>query len=468
MVRLLAIALAVLVMVSPRAGRANGRFPASNAVIFSPVDDAAVFVRVTFGLLVSRDHAHTWRWICERAIGFSGLEDPSYVVTSSGAIVAGLFDGIRVSRDGGCSWETVSTEARVFVDLTVRADGAILALASSYDRHSDAGSLYKSQLFLSTDDAHSFASLGARMDPTLLAESVEVAPSDMKRIYVSAVRDADAGRKGVMLVSSDAGKQWTERAVELAPKELAPFIAAVDATRPDRVYVRTSASPESPTRLLVTTDAARTYRKLLTAKGPLLGFSLAPDGESLHVGGPDDGLLTGRVEANDLVRAAPLKVQCLALRGDVLWACSNEASGFVAGTSSDRGSTFAARLHLRDIGGPLECRQGTSVVKDCETDWRKLRSDLGLDDIAGGDASAVFAPSGARGRAGAGAGAGGGGGGGGGGDGAGAGDGGAGGGAADAPGGAGAFLRSWPARALLMLAVLGGAALVMRSRRRRG
>src|SRR4051794_38067835 len=127
MPRRFAIAVFAFALLAARSGQANGRFPASNAVVFAPADDDAVFVRVTFGLLVSRDKARSWRWICERAIGFSGLEDPSYVVTKSGAIVAGLFDGIRVSRDGGCSWEVVSTDARVFVDLTTSADGAILA-----------------------------------------------------------------------------------------------------------------------------------------------------------------------------------------------------------------------------------------------------------------------------------------------------------------------------------------------------
>ena len=380
MARLVAFAALALVLLGAPGVRANGRFPASSGVVFAPGDDASIFVRVTFGLLVSRDNGTSWRWICERAIGFSGPEDPSYVVTKSGAIVAGMFDGLRVSRDGGCTWQPLRTEAAVFVDLTMRSDGALLALASSYDRHTDAGSLYKTQLFISTDDARSFAPVGPRLDETLLAESVEVAPSDPRRIYVSAVRGADSVRKGAMLVSLDGGLKWIERALYLAPKELGPYIAAVDATRPDRVYVRTSASPESPTRLLVSDDAAKTYRNLLDAKGPLLGFALAPDGNSLHVGGPEDGLLTGALDGTPLTQAAKLKVQCLTRQGNALWACSNEASGFVAGTSADAGPVFAARLHLGDIAGPLECAKGSSVAKECETDWRKLRSDLGLDD----------------------------------------------------------------------------------------
>ena len=421
---------------------ANGRFPASNAVLFSPADDATVVVRVTFGLLVSRDRGSSWSWVCERAIGFSGPEDPTYVITKSGAIVVGLFDGLRVSRDGGCTWEGLKTDATVFVDVTVRSDGAILALASSYDRHGDGGSFYKTQLWISTDDARSFVPLGPRFDPTLLGETVEVAPSDPSRVYVSAVRGEDPDRKGVLLVSSDGGKHWSERATELRPKELAPFIAAVDPKRADRIYLRTSASPENPTRLIVSDDGMKSSRTLLSAKGPLAGFALGGDGTHVYVGGPDDGLYAGSV-AGELTQASKLKVQCLTRSGDALWACSSEGGGFIAGVSTDEGKTFAPRLHLRDVRGPMACADGTSVTKECGADWPKLRRELGLGPEPEGDADAsATADAGAGADAGASA-------------------------EAEAEGKEAALTRDRGAWIAAIVAVLGGATLLWRARRRR-
>ena len=437
------VALALTAIVGCEgAALANGRFPASNAVLFSPADDATVVVRVTFGLLVTRDRGKSWGWVCERAIGFSGPEDPTYVITKSGAIVVGLFDGLRVSRDGGCSWEAVKTDGTVFVDVTARSDGAILALASSYDRHGDGGSLYKTQVWISTDDARSFAALAPRFDPTLLGETVEVAPSDPARVYVSAVRGDGVEREGVLLVSTDAGKHWTERATRLQPKELAPFIAAVDPKNADRIYLRTSASPENPTRLLMTDDAGKTYVKVLGAKGPLTGFALGGGGARVHVGGPDDGLFTVTATSLAVAETSKLKVQCLSSSGDALWACSSEGGGFIAGVSHDDGATFEPRLHLRDIAGPLACAEGTGVAKECGLDWAKLRRELGLGTGTGASA-------GASASAGAGAGAG-----------------------ADAGAGVGnareaALARDRGAWMAAIVAALGGAALLWRARRKR-
>ena len=182
----------------------------------------------------------------------------------------------------------------------------------------------------------------------------------------------------------------------LSPGELAPFIAAVDPKRADRIYLRTSAAPESRTRLLVSDDAAKTYRTLLAAKGPLLGFALSDDGARVSAGGPDDGLYVS-ASGGELTQVSgpTLKVQCLGRKGDVLWACSSEASGFVAGTSRNGGTSFDARLHLRDIAGPLACPEGSAVAKECGVDWLKLRGELGvgIGQLGGeGDGGAGAAP----------------------------------------------------------------------------
>src|SRR4051812_2930136 len=73
--------------------RANGRFPAANQLVASRTDPDFFVLRTTFGILFSHDHGTTWDWICEKAVGYGGVEDPSMGLTSTG-VIAGVFSGL--------------------------------------------------------------------------------------------------------------------------------------------------------------------------------------------------------------------------------------------------------------------------------------------------------------------------------------------------------------------------------------
>ncbi|MBL8611026.1 MAG: hypothetical protein JNL38_27030, partial [Myxococcales bacterium] len=79
---------------SSRPAAANGRFPRAQTILAAPGSDGTVlYLRATFGLLVSRDAGKTWRWVCEEAMGFSGTWDPPVAVTKGGRIWVGLEKG---------------------------------------------------------------------------------------------------------------------------------------------------------------------------------------------------------------------------------------------------------------------------------------------------------------------------------------------------------------------------------------
>src|SRR4051812_35323444 len=52
--------------------RANGRYPAAQMLATRPGDDDAqtMALRTTFGLLLSKDGGKSFRWVCEKALGF--------------------------------------------------------------------------------------------------------------------------------------------------------------------------------------------------------------------------------------------------------------------------------------------------------------------------------------------------------------------------------------------------------------
>jgi len=400
--------LAATVAGAPLA-RANSRFPESNQLVFSKEDPDLVLLRVTFGLLVSHDRGKTFGWVCEQSIGFSGIEDPMYTVTPSKAIVGSTFQGVTISRDNACGWSFAGgdLENQVFIDLTTNPHDAknIVVFASSYDKQDDAGNiLFSSRIWETKDEARTFQQLGQAFDPALLGYTLDLTSSDPDRIYVTAVRSPGTAPQGVLLVSKDHGQTWTEESVPLIDGERAVFIAAVDPTNSERVYLRTSNSVDKPTRLILREaepdGGVPTQRTLHRASGALMGFALTPDGSKVFIGGPKDGVKVASTQDYAFTQKANIETQCLAYNDGVLWACSNERSGFIAGRSTDDGATFEPTLRFCDIGGPLtSCGPGTPTNDRCVPNWPAQKALIGcgrLDTGAGdgglGDAGGTSHP----------------------------------------------------------------------------
>src|SRR5579862_6925030 len=99
-----AVALAIVLAAST--AYANGRAPLTNGIFFRPGDLHSMYVGTTFGLLVSHDDGCTMQWVCEANIGYSGTPDPIYAIATDGTIFATTVQGLRISRDAGCSFQT--------------------------------------------------------------------------------------------------------------------------------------------------------------------------------------------------------------------------------------------------------------------------------------------------------------------------------------------------------------------------
>jgi photosystem II stability/assembly factor-like uncharacterized protein len=396
--RAAALAVAAGALLGSAPASANGRFPASSGIIIHPTDPSIMLARVTFGLLVSRDAGQSWDWVCEQSVGFSGAEDPMYVITENGSIAASTFSGVTRSPAGACDWSVVGAPLgpQVFIDLATQPGStkAFGAFASSYDRQEPDGGalLFKSVLYESKDEGATFAQLGVPLESSLLGETFDFT-KDPDRIYVSAIRGSGAQLRGYLVVSDDRGKTWTERPVPLESGERAPYIAAVDPDNADRVYVRTANAVDRPSRLLVSSDAGKTWKAIFSGTGALLGFALSPDGKKVYVGGPGpgpdqggnprpaDGLNVASTSDFVFTKRSAVAVQCLLATKDALWGCSNERGGFVLGVSTDDGATFAPKLaRLCDVRGPLACAEGTSTARECPKQWAQQRAALGQCD----------------------------------------------------------------------------------------
>ncbi len=379
------------------AAHANGRFPAANQLVVAPNDPSMILVRATFGFLISTDTGKSWDWICEAALGLGPTTtvDPSIGITATTNVIASTFSALFLSPDRGCTWSSASAFANTLPqDVAVRPDNPHIAFAltNGYVGQTDAGvPLYSSQVFTTSDDGATWSTSVPPLDPTLVLETIEVAATDPNRLYVSGIRGVGDSTVGVLLESTDQGMTFVEHDIPLDPtNEVAPYIAAVDPTNADRVYLRTSAQlPTDPTRVILfdasQADASIGLTTLLTLGDPALGFAIAPDGSKIYAGSLAGGLLVASTSDFAFHQTSTIRVRCLKSTGALLYACSDEVSGFIVGSSADDGASFTPLLHLATIRGSLACPATSTVaMSGCADMWPAQQEALGVTADAGG------------------------------------------------------------------------------------
>lgn len=376
----------------PATAHANGRYPKADQLVVMPDHPDFLVVRATFGLLISSDTGQSWDWVCERAMGYSGIQDPSLALMEGGTILAGLDEGLARASNAGCNWgfsEADLGDAPV-IDVTVPRTRPSSALALIWDpRAGDGG--YSSRILSSDDNARTFVPYGNAIDPSVLVLTLDTAGSDAHRVYASGTRTVGEAREGLLFSSNDDGEHWTEHPVPFDPKlEQGVYIAAIDPNDANVLYLRTSSV--STSRLLVTRDGGETFR--VAYSGSLLAFALSPDGSQLYFGG-EDGLHAGTAADLKFEQRSQLRLLCLAATGSTLYACSDEHNGFTVGASTDGGFSFEPKLHLNTVRGPLACTESAASAS-CAGEWPATRARLGIigDGAAGASGAAGAASDG--------------------------------------------------------------------------
>ncbi|MCG8556465.1 MAG: hypothetical protein MJD61_14420 [Proteobacteria bacterium] len=127
-------------LIAPPRALADGRYPAAQQVIEDPRDPRHLIVRATYGLLVTPDAGKNWLLICEEAVGYGGNQDPVLGLFENGNLMAGLFGGLALASEDGCSWSFArgGVSDMEIIDVTVdpaqRAHGLALATKQEPDR----------------------------------------------------------------------------------------------------------------------------------------------------------------------------------------------------------------------------------------------------------------------------------------------------------------------------------------------
>ncbi|WP_437593446.1 WD40/YVTN/BNR-like repeat-containing protein [Sorangium sp. So ce1000] len=375
----LAALLSVATLSAPAS--ANGRFPAAGLIASHPSDPSRLMVRATYGLLATQDGGEQWRWICEPIVGFGGNEDPMISFLADGTIIAGVFGGLSASKNGGCDWSFAQGDLldRYAIDLSADREDpsrAVLVVSTGLG-----AGRFLTQLWETSDNADSWTKAGVDFPEDFVAHTVDAAASNRDRVYVSG-RYGAPEYAGALERTDDRGATWERFDIPGSDDMNLPFLAAIDPVDPDVVYVRLDGDPTDA--LLVSRDGGHSFSTAFESSGDLLGFALSPDGGTVIVGGPQDGIWRAPAASLEFEKVSDVGPRCLTWTAEALFACGDEfVDGFTVGRSTDEGASFSALLHLDGLCGPLECAPESGVASTCGPLWGATELTIGSQQCGG-------------------------------------------------------------------------------------
>jgi hypothetical protein len=205
--------------------------------------------------------------------------------------------------------------------------------------------------------------------------------------------------RGWLWRSDDGGKTITGAKNDV--ENSGPFfIAAVDPKDPNRVLLRHLHTTGST--VLVTPDAGKTFKQVLSMESAMFGFAKSPDGLVYFAGSglPEHGIYKSEDRGEHFERVTNHGVLCLhEAPGDHLFACENPATlgGPGIGLSTDRGKTMNAIAAFPDIKGPVACGADASAADAggalCADAWPETRAAVSPRRDAGAGRSRDGGPS---------------------------------------------------------------------------
>ncbi|MDD9932177.1 MAG: hypothetical protein OXT09_01160 [Myxococcales bacterium] len=385
--------LAALVCLATATAHANGRMPGATGLAIHPRDGAQLLLGLTFGLALSRDGGASWAWMCEQQIEGNGSNvDPSIVMTGDGTLVVVSLTngGVLVSRDDGCSFERAMgpLQGHRGVDLTLDPGqaGRVLALMSrivAIDERNRA--LFRNFVAHSLDHGSSWEVL-AELPDDMRVETLEVAPSDPSRIYVSGTETADP-LQGIVMRSDDGGDSWMESTVELPFGSGSLFVSGIHPTDPDTLWFRVPGLGDLngvlPARLWLSTDGAASFEQIADTGGGMLGFAVSPRGDRVAFGGPLDGLFVAPADGSaPASRVADLVVTCLRWHGSGLYTCALEPNApYSLAHAVDPAAGFETFVPVwqRAETCPAACASPSTLERTCRRAWEEIAPLVGAE-----------------------------------------------------------------------------------------
>ena len=369
------LAACALALALPILAHANGRPALTSTINFRQGQEQHVAAGMTLGMLITHDGGATWHWFCEDAILYGGRYDPDYAYTATGALFATTFDGFLVNRDG-CVFGPTAIGKTEVSQVAQAPNGTLYFSAVRPMFGTDPGD---ANIYTSVDNGMTITPLGA---PGLVNDwysSLEVAPTDPDRIYVTGYRFGPMGSRLFQLYRSDnAGASFVSlpTAHFTHGDNSTLSIVGIDRANPDIVFARVSdIDAQFAATIWRSTDAGQTWTMILDKPVPI-AFLLRANGD--YVAATQlQGAFVSRAPAHaswELLPNAPhINVLAENSAGEVWAGTVNFASPMDNLPVSDDAAimtttdlvTWTKRLRLQDVAGPVDCPDGTRVYEQC-------------------------------------------------------------------------------------------------------
>lgn len=367
---------------------ASAHAPPQATGIFFEAGDGAIareWVRTNRGLILRGAAGDPLRLLCNDAYSASLSEVAPMLVVSDGLVVATYYGGILRIGSDGCSVEPAEAPlaGRRVVDLSATSDAATLWALTAPDLDHPGG------VMASVDTGRTWKEVG---EIDAFGSALRVAPSDPRRLYVTAQVETDDG-EGIhqLLVSDDAGAEFSPYEVTLLDSEVRAYVLSVHPTDAERVFLRTlSGNPSDPERLLASDDGGKSFSEVASAVGPLV---LEFDTEAVWLGG-GDGLWRSDDDGRSFLRVpdAPTHIGCLSRASGSLLACGHQDLEFGVFEMAEEGGKFRSALRFDEVTEQVSCGEDAPVVGLCRSsfeDWLEEQASpaMGGAGGAGGAAS---------------------------------------------------------------------------------
>jgi uncharacterized protein (TIGR03382 family) len=390
----------LLVAAMSREAAANGRPPATSSINFRQGNDNEIAIGLTFGLVLSHDGGKTWSWMCEDAIGYKGMYDPHYAYSTTGALFASTFVGLKAMRNG-CTFDATAAGTSFVSAETLGSDHAFFYAASDPgDASATPPTSPNFKIFRSADDGMTFPMPSVPTATVTWWQTIVVAPSNPQIVYLSgyayvpgATPDAGMVREHLLFHSINAGAAWT--ALSIADLTLMPNstidVVGVENDNPANVYIRVELDDNTLSDSIYrSTNSGMSWGKIDHKATSIPGFVVRAATNSL---GHHDLVVATQSLGSEVSHdngatwtplTSPPHITCLTenIAGE-LWACTQNY-GFNGAPSDDAGvmkttdlAAWTKVLRYQDLTDAVTCAAGTPQQDSCVTQWCAVCAQLG-------------------------------------------------------------------------------------------